>query len=42
MSEQAAEPVEEDLITGLVGAAPALSPLETLRHSTAHVMAAAV
>jgi threonyl-tRNA synthetase len=36
------EPVEEDLIHGLVGAAPALSPLETLRHSTAHVMAAAV
>jgi len=42
MSEQAAEPVEEDLINGLVGAAPALSPLETLRHSAAHVMAAAV
>ena len=37
-----AEPVEEDLIHGLVGAAPTLSPLETLRHSTAHVMAAAV
>ncbi|HWO17319.1 MAG TPA: threonine--tRNA ligase [Kofleriaceae bacterium] len=36
------EPVEEDLIHGLVGAAPTLSPLETLRHSTAHVMAAAV
>jgi threonyl-tRNA synthetase len=36
------EPVEEDLIHGLVGAAPTLSVLETLRHSTAHVMAAAV
>src|SRR5689334_12803008 len=37
-----AEPVEEDLIHGLVGATPELSALETLRHSTAHVMAAAV
>jgi threonyl-tRNA synthetase len=36
------EPVEEDLISGLVGDSPALSPLETLRHSTAHVMAKAV
>lgn len=36
------EPVEQDLIQGLVGAAPALSPIETLRHSAAHVMAAAV
>jgi threonyl-tRNA synthetase len=34
--------VEQDLIEGLVGAAPTLSPLETLRHSTAHVMAKAV
>jgi threonyl-tRNA synthetase len=42
MSALSAEPIEEDLIHGLVGAAPALSPLETLRHSTAHVMAAAV
>jgi threonyl-tRNA synthetase len=42
MSASSAEPVEEDLIHGLVGAAPTLSPLETLRHSTAHVMAAAV
>ncbi|MBX3162307.1 MAG: threonine--tRNA ligase [Deltaproteobacteria bacterium] len=38
MSEQQ----EEDVLSGLVGAAPALSPLETLRHSTAHVMAKAV
>src|SRR5688572_26389259 len=44
MSEQQphAEPVAEDLIAGLVGATPTLSPLETLRHSTAHVMAKAV
>ncbi|HWU85702.1 MAG TPA: threonine--tRNA ligase [Kofleriaceae bacterium] len=34
--------MEADLISGLVGAAPSLSPLETLRHSAAHVMAAAV
>jgi threonyl-tRNA synthetase len=32
----------DDLLRGLVGPAPALSPLETLRHSTAHVMAKAV
>ena len=37
-----AEPVEQDLIDGLVGAAPTLSPLETIRHSAAHVMAKAV
>jgi threonyl-tRNA synthetase len=36
------EPVEQALIDGLVGAAPELSPLETLRHSCAHVMAKAV
>ena len=44
MSEQPshAAPVEDDLLTGLVGAAPTLSPLETLRHSPAHVMAKAV
>jgi threonyl-tRNA synthetase len=33
---------EEDLVGHLVGDAPSLSPLETLRHSTAHVMAKAV
>src|SRR5262245_13725583 len=44
MSEQPshAEPSEPDPVTGLVGEAPTLSPLETLRHSTAHVMAKAV
>src|SRR5215470_7064252 len=31
-----------DVLDGLVGATPTLSPLETLRHSTAHVMAKAV
>jgi threonyl-tRNA synthetase len=36
------EPASEDLIDGLVGAPPTLSALETLRHSTAHVMAKAV
>ena len=36
------EPVEQDLIDGLVGDSPKLSPLETVRHSTAHVMAKAV
>src|SRR5262245_52913761 len=36
------EPVEQELIDGLVGESPALSPLETLRHSAAHVMAKAV
>jgi len=41
-SSESVEPVEEDLIHGLVGATPELSALETLRHSTAHVMAAAV
>jgi threonyl-tRNA synthetase len=34
--------LEQELIDELVGAAPSLSPLETLRHSTAHVMAKAV
>ena len=45
MSEQSASspsPVEEDILNGLVGATPTLSPLETLRHSTAHIMAKAV
>jgi len=44
MSEQAppAATVEQDLLDGLVGSTPTLSPLETLRHSTAHVMAKAV
>src|SRR5688500_18764668 len=41
MSEQT-EPVEQDLINDLVGAAPNLSPLQTIRHSAAHVMAKAV
>jgi threonyl-tRNA synthetase len=40
MSEPSVE--GEDVVSGLVGDAPALSPLETLRHSTAHVMAKAV
>src|ERR1041384_1975863 len=31
-----------DVLDGLVGATPTLSPLETMRHSTAHVMAKAV
>ncbi len=35
-------PVDPELLAGLVGATPTLSPLETLRHSTAHVMAMAV
>ena len=34
--------VDQALLDGLVGATPTLSPLETLRHSTAHVMAKAV
>jgi len=43
MSEHShAEPASEDVLRGLVGAMPTLSPLETLRHSTAHVMAKAV
>jgi threonyl-tRNA synthetase len=41
MSEQT-EPVEQDLINDLVGETPNLSPLETIRHSAAHVMAKAV
>ena len=39
---QSHEPGEEDVLSGLVGSTPTLSPLETLRHSTAHVMAKAV
>ncbi len=44
MSEQppASELVQEDVLSGLVGATPELSKLETVRHSAAHVMAAAV
>jgi len=34
--------VEADVLEGIVGTTPTLSPLETLRHSTAHVMAMAV
>lgn len=41
MSEQT-EHVEQDLVSDLVGDAPNLSPLETIRHSAAHVMAKAV
>jgi threonyl-tRNA synthetase len=37
-----AEAVEQELLESVVGSAPTLSPLETLRHSTAHVMAKAV
>jgi threonyl-tRNA synthetase len=37
-----ADAVEQELIASLVGSTPALTPLETLRHSTAHVMAKAV
>jgi threonyl-tRNA synthetase len=33
---------EEDVLGTVLGATPTLSPLETLRHSTAHVMAKAV
>src|SRR5689334_24363370 len=33
---------ETDPAAELIGATPTLSPLETLRHSTAHVMAKAV
>jgi threonyl-tRNA synthetase len=40
--EPISEPVEADLLDGLVGGTPDLSPLETLRHSTAHIMAKAV
>jgi threonyl-tRNA synthetase len=36
------EPVEQEILDGLVGSTPTLSPLETLRHSAAHVMAKAV
>jgi threonyl-tRNA synthetase len=44
MSDQAPHEtsVEQDILSGLVGATPTLSALETLRHSTAHVMAKAV
>ena len=41
-AEPPASPVDEDLLHSLVGDTPTLSPLETLRHSTAHVMAKAV
>ncbi len=39
-----AEPdvVEQEMLDEVVGATPELSPLQTLRHSTAHVMAKAV
>ena len=44
MSDQPAPAptVDEDLLNGLVGTTPTLSPLETIRHSAAHVMAKAV
>lgn len=42
MSDPTPSIVDEDLLHSLVGDAPTLSPLETLRHSTAHVMAKAV
>ncbi|MCE9578028.1 MAG: threonine--tRNA ligase [Deltaproteobacteria bacterium] len=38
----AGDPVDAELLAGLVGTTPTLSPLETLRHSAAHVMAKAV
>ncbi len=41
-SSPSSAPVDPELLAGLVGATPTLSPLETLRHSTAHVMAKAV
>lgn len=41
-SPSPSSPVDQELLAGLVGATPTLSPLETLRHSTAHVMAKAV
>jgi threonyl-tRNA synthetase len=40
--DSAAVAVDQELLAGLVGATPTLSALETLRHSTAHVMAKAV
>lgn len=46
MSEQTSQPapaqVDDEILSSLVGTTPTLSPLETLRHSTAHVMAKAV
>lgn len=36
------EPLEQELIDEVIGTAPELSPLETVRHSCAHVMAKAV
>ena len=42
MAESPAQQVDAELLDTLVGATPTLSPLETLRHSTAHVMAKAV
>jgi threonyl-tRNA synthetase len=41
-TDPASHAVEQELLDGLIGATPTLSPLETLRHSTAHVMAKAV
>lgn len=40
--EAPADAVEPDLLESLVGTTPTLSRLETIRHSTAHVMAKAV
>ena len=40
--DPAAAAVDQELLANLVGATPTLSPLETLRHSAAHVMAKAV
>ncbi len=42
MEQNNQDEVEPELIDELVGDAPEMSPLETLRHSCAHVMAAAV
>ena len=36
------EPIEQDLLDEVVGGEASMSPLETLRHSCAHVMACAV
>jgi threonyl-tRNA synthetase len=41
-SDPASHAVEQELLDGLIGDTPKLSPLETIRHSTAHVMAKAV
>jgi threonyl-tRNA synthetase len=40
--EMPGELVDQELLDEVVGSEPELSPLETLRHSTAHVMAKAV